>query len=62
MLHGSQKVLESPVIRNGFKPMEGHDEAKKGQETRGERVSEHGEVQMKREREEGSASIEVAAH
>jgi len=42
--------------------MEGYDEAKKGQETRGERVSEHGEVQMKREREEGSASIEVAAH
>ena len=36
MLHDWQKVLESPVFRKGFKPMERHDEAKKGQETRGE--------------------------
>ncbi|KAK3171573.1 hypothetical protein OEA41_003657 [Lepraria neglecta] len=60
MLHDWQKVLESPVFRNGFKPMTGHDdaEAKKVEERV---VSEHGEVQMKRE-EEAVGKIDIAAH
>ena len=66
MLHDWQKVLESPVFRNGFKPMTGHDDAEarkeeKEEERRG--VSEHAEVQMKREKEEAAVGkIEVAAH
>ena len=61
MLHDWQKVLESPVFRNGFKPMTGHDdaEAKKVEERV---VSEHGEVQMKREKEEAVGKIDIAAH
>jgi len=68
MLHDWQKVLESPVFRNGFKPMTGHDnaEAKEEEEEEEERevgVSEHAEVQMKREKEEAVVGkIEVAAH
>lgn len=52
MLHDWQKIKESPVFRNGFKPMTGHD----GKEA----LSEHAEVHMKREEEE--RRIQVAAH
>ena len=65
MLHDWQKVLESPVFRNGFKPMTGHDDAeakKKEEEEMGVGVSEHGQVQMKREKEEAVGKVEVAAH
>ena len=65
MLHDWQKVLESPVFRNGFKPMTGRDDAeatKKEEEERGVGVSEHGQVQMKREKEEAAGKLEVAAH
>ncbi|KAL6716877.1 hypothetical protein ACLMJK_004789 [Lecanora helva] len=36
MLHDWQKVLESPVFRNGFKPMKGHDVEEKGEGKGGE--------------------------
>ena len=65
MLHDWQKVLESPVFRNGFKPMTGHNDAqakKKEEEEVGMVVSEHGQVQMKREKEEAVGKVEVAAH
>ncbi len=66
MLHDWQKVLESPVFRNGFKPMKGHDgdaEAGKKEEEENKMVSEHGKVQMEREREAVvGREIEVAVH
>ncbi len=66
MLHDWQKVLESPVFRNGFKPMKGHDgdaEAGKKEEEENKMVSEHGKVQMEREREAvAGREIEVAVH
>ena len=72
MLHDWAKVLESPVFRNGFKPMAGHDglEAKgsgeKEKEKEKERVvgvSEHAEVHMKREKEaEALGKIELTAN
>ena len=62
MLHDWQKVLESPVFKNGFKPMKGHDDAEAKKEEKEEKVvSEHGEVQMKREKE-AMGKVEVAAH
>ncbi len=64
MLHDWQKVLESPVFRNGFKPMKGHDgdaEAGRKEEEETKMVSEHGKVQMEREAVVGR-EIEVAAH
>ena len=64
MLHDWQKVLESPVFRNGFKPMTGQDDAKakkKEEEGSGVGVSEHGRVQMKREKEEAVGKVEVSA-
>lgn len=33
MLHDWEKVQESPVFRNGFRPMEGHDKAEIKQES-----------------------------
>lgn len=33
MLHDWEKVQESPVFRNGFRPMEGHDKAEVKQES-----------------------------
>lgn len=67
MLHDWQKVMESPVFRNGFKPMTGHDDAeveKKEEEERGVWMSEHAEVQIKREKEEKEAvgNLKIAAH
>jgi len=52
MLHDWEKVKESPVFRNGFRPMKGHDSY--------ETTSEHAEVQRKRE--EAEKKIEVAAN
>ncbi|ERF77223.1 hypothetical protein EPUS_05792 [Endocarpon pusillum Z07020] len=52
MLHDWQKVKESPVFRNGFRPMTGHD----GKEA----LSEHAQAQMKRDEEE-QRDIPVAA-
>lgn len=66
VLHDWQKVLESPVFKNGFKPMKGHDgnaeAGKKGEQEEGAvddeareeekgMVSEHGKVQMEGEKE-----------
>jgi len=55
MLHDWEKVKESPVFRNGFRPMKGHD----SYQTTSEMVSEHAEAQRKRE--EAEKKIEVAA-
>ena len=33
MLHDWEKIQESPVFRNGFRPMEGHDKAEVKQES-----------------------------
>lgn len=52
MLHDWEKVKQSPVFRNGFRPMTGHD----GKEALGE----HAKVQMKRDEEE-QRKIPVAA-
>ena len=62
MLHDWQKVLESPVFRNGFKPMTGHDDAEAAKKVEESVVSEHSEVQMKREKEEAMGKIDIAAH
>ena len=63
MLHDWEKVRESPVFRNGFKPKTGHD-AEAAKEEKGVRMSEHAEVQMRREEKEKEAvgNLEVAAH
>ena len=70
MLHDWAKVLESPVFRNGFKPMTGHNdlEVKGNGEKEKERkrkvgVSEHAELHMRREKEtEAQGKIELAAN
>ena len=65
MLHDWQKVLESPVFKNGFKPMKGHDGGDQKQQVKEEvkEVSEHAKVQMKREETEAlGIQQEVAAH
>lgn len=61
MLHDWQKVLESPVFRNGFKPMTGHDEATEDGLKEEMDVSEHAEVQMRREKGEVMTKVEVTA-
>jgi hypothetical protein len=53
MLHDWQKVKQSPVFTNGFKPMTGHD----GKEA----LSEHAQVQLKME-EEARKAKHVADH
>ena len=49
MLHDWEKVKESPVFKTGFRPMTGHD----GKEA----LSEHAEVQKKREQDERKVQI-----
>ena len=61
MLHDWQKVLESPVFRNGFKPMTGHNEETDNGEKKGMGVSEHAEVQMMREQGGEMTKVEVTA-
>lgn len=59
MLHDWQKVKESPVFRNGFRPMKGHD----GKDAR-HVLSEHAKVQRKRDEEarERERKFEVAVN
>lgn len=69
MLHDWEKVKESPVFRNGFRPMRGHDGVDGGDGNgngrelsgKGEKFSEHAEVQIKREAE-GEKRIEIVAN
>lgn len=72
MLHDWEKVKGSPVFKDGFKPMVGHDgegvNKEKGgksgevkEEVKKVGVSEHAQVQMEREAK-AAAGIEVAAH
>ena len=56
MLHDWEKVKESPVFTNGFRPMKGHDTY----EMTSELTSEHAEVQRKRE--EAERKIEIAGN
>jgi hypothetical protein len=42
MLHDWEIVRESPVFRNGFKPMDGHDKSA---------ISEHAQVQIQRDQQ-----------
>lgn len=65
MLHDWEKVKQSPVFTNGFKPMTGHDGLGKGKgEDQKEMVvvvglSAHAEAQQVRE--EAERVVEVAA-
>jgi hypothetical protein len=58
MLHDWEKVKQSPVFTNGFKPMTGHD----GKGPKGEMMSDHAEAQRLREEGEKQAAASVAAH
>jgi hypothetical protein len=52
MLHDWDKVKASPVFRNGFKPMTGHDGLEK-------LVSEHAEYQKRREEQDRGVGVTV---
>ena len=66
MLHDWQKVLESPVFQNGFKPMTGHDGREEKENVKVEHevgVGKAAMVQMEMEKgdDEVPAKLEVAA-